>query len=89
MAEATTEIPGTPGAGAPRGETIKLSLAAGMCWAVAMLGLSDRRNWAVVDNRSRPQGPENTTGSAWPTFRTLRERRNFNERFGSRRSVRV
>jgi predicted MFS family arabinose efflux permease len=39
MAEATTEIPGTPGAGAPRGETIKLSLAAGMCWAVAMLGL--------------------------------------------------
>ncbi len=39
MTEATTQIPGTPGAGAPRGETIKLSLAAGMCWALAMLGL--------------------------------------------------
>ena len=39
MTEATTEIPGTPGAGAPRGETLKLSLAAGMCWALAMLGL--------------------------------------------------
>jgi len=39
MTEANVEIPGTPGAGAPRGETIKLSLAAGMCWALAMLGL--------------------------------------------------
>ena len=39
MAEATTQSPGSPGAGAPRGETIKLSLAAGMCWALAMLGL--------------------------------------------------
>jgi predicted MFS family arabinose efflux permease len=39
MTEATTQSPGNPGAGAPRGETIKLSLAAGMCWALAMLGL--------------------------------------------------
>ena len=29
MTEATTQIPGNPGAGAPCGETIKLSLAAG------------------------------------------------------------
>jgi len=36
MTEATTR---SPGAGEPRGETIKLSLAAGMCWALAMLGL--------------------------------------------------
>ncbi len=39
MTEATTQSPGSPGAGEPRGETIKLSLAAGMCWALAMLGL--------------------------------------------------
>jgi len=39
MTEATTQSPGNAGAGAPRGETIKLSLAAGMCWALAMLGL--------------------------------------------------
>ncbi len=39
MTEATAQIPGNPGAGAPRGETIKLSLAAGMFWALAMLGL--------------------------------------------------
>jgi predicted MFS family arabinose efflux permease len=39
MTEATSQIPGKAGAGAPRGETIKLSLAAGMCWALAMLGL--------------------------------------------------
>jgi len=39
MTEATTRSPGSPGAGEPRGETIKLSLAAGMCWALAMLGL--------------------------------------------------
>jgi predicted MFS family arabinose efflux permease len=39
MTEATTQIPGNAGAGAPRGETIKLSLATGMCWALAMLGL--------------------------------------------------
>jgi predicted MFS family arabinose efflux permease len=39
MTEVTTEPPGDPGAGASRGETIKLSLAAGMCWALAMLGL--------------------------------------------------
>jgi len=37
MTEATTQSPGN--AGAPRGETLKLSLAAGMCWALAMLGL--------------------------------------------------
>jgi predicted MFS family arabinose efflux permease len=39
MTEATPQTPGNPGAGAPRGETLKLSLAAGMCWALAMLGL--------------------------------------------------
>jgi len=39
MTEAPTQIPDNPGAGKPRGETIKLSLAAGMCWALAMLGL--------------------------------------------------
>jgi len=39
MTEATTQSPGNPDAGAPRGETLKLSLAAGMCWALAMLGL--------------------------------------------------
>jgi predicted MFS family arabinose efflux permease len=39
MTEATTQRPGSPGAREPRGETIKLSLAAGMCWALAMLGL--------------------------------------------------
>ena len=39
MTEATTHTPGDPDAGAPRGETIKLLLAAGMCWALAMLGL--------------------------------------------------
>jgi len=39
MTDATAETPGNPGAGAPRSETIKLSLAAGMCWALAMLGL--------------------------------------------------
>ena len=39
MTEATTQPPGAPDAGAPRGDTLKLSLAAGMCWALAMLGL--------------------------------------------------
>ena len=39
MTEATAQIPGNPGAGSSRGETIKLSLAAGMFWALAMLGL--------------------------------------------------
>jgi predicted MFS family arabinose efflux permease len=39
MTEATTQSPGNPGAGAPRGEIIKLSLATGMCWALAMLGV--------------------------------------------------
>jgi len=39
MTEAATRIPGTPGARAPRGETLKLSLSAGMFWALAMLGL--------------------------------------------------
>jgi predicted MFS family arabinose efflux permease len=39
MTESTPQIPGNPGEGTPRGETIKLSLAAGMCWALAMLGL--------------------------------------------------
>ncbi len=39
MTEATAQFPGNPGAGSSRGETIKLSLAAGMFWALAMLGL--------------------------------------------------
>jgi DHA1 family inner membrane transport protein len=39
MTEAPTQIPDSPGAGKPRGETVKLSLAAGMCWALAMLGM--------------------------------------------------
>ena len=39
MTEATTQVSGNAGAGGPGGETFKLSLAAGMCWAIAMLGL--------------------------------------------------
>ncbi len=39
MTEATPQIPDNPGAGASRGETIKLSLAAGMLWALALLGM--------------------------------------------------
>jgi hypothetical protein len=39
MTEMATQIPHDPGAGAHRGETLKLSLAAGMCWALAMLGV--------------------------------------------------
>ncbi len=39
MTEATPQISGDPGAGASRGETIKLSLAAGVLWALALLGM--------------------------------------------------
>ncbi len=39
MTEAPAQTPGNSDTGAPRGETLKLSLAAGMCWALAMLGL--------------------------------------------------
>jgi DHA1 family inner membrane transport protein len=39
MTEMTAQIPHDPDAGAHRGATLKLSLAAGMCWALALLGL--------------------------------------------------
>ncbi len=39
MTEAPAQSPGDSDTGAPRGETLKLSLSAGMCWALAMLGL--------------------------------------------------
>jgi predicted MFS family arabinose efflux permease len=39
MTDTTPQISGKPDAGVPRGETIKLSVASGMCWALAMLGM--------------------------------------------------
>ena len=39
MSETIPQAPLDPSAGASRGETVKLSLAAGMCWAVALLGM--------------------------------------------------
>jgi DHA1 family inner membrane transport protein len=39
MSETTPQASGNPSAGVPRGETVKLSLAAAMCWALALLGM--------------------------------------------------
>ena len=39
MTETIPQRSHNPGAGSRRGETVKLSLAAGMCWAIALLGM--------------------------------------------------